>query len=154
MRYAPSPHPVRLLRQCHDVHHSSQPILTLKYHTVLLFYDYILTFDKEVGLFWKKRISGASLLFFCNRYLTLLTQMFDMVQFTTDMSDEVRVRRGLSATLPLPRGCCHPSDCHRPTNRLTSPCQRFGHYVEVVAIVETHSVNLFPSLSAAASSAK
>ena len=112
MRYAPSPHPVRLLRQCHDVHHSSRPIPTLKYPTVLLFYDYILTFDKEVGLFWKKKISGASLLFFCNRYLTLLTQMFDMVQFTTDMSDEVRVRRGLPATLPLPRGCCHPFDCH------------------------------------------
>ncbi|RPD55658.1 hypothetical protein L227DRAFT_656701 [Lentinus tigrinus ALCF2SS1-6] len=55
--------------------------------SVLLFYDYILTFDKEVGLFWK-RISGASLLFLVNRYMTLLTQIFDVVQFTTDMSDE------------------------------------------------------------------
>ncbi len=30
--------------------------------TVLLFYDYLLTLDKEAGLFWKKKISGASLL--------------------------------------------------------------------------------------------
>lgn len=114
MRFAPSLHPVRLFRQCHtvQVQHSSQIMPITICHTVLLFYDYILTFDKEVGLFWKKRISGASLLFFCNRYLTLLTQMFDMMQFTTDMSDEVRARRGLPATLPLPRGCCHPSDCH------------------------------------------
>ncbi|RPD69066.1 hypothetical protein L226DRAFT_617051 [Lentinus tigrinus ALCF2SS1-7] len=60
--------------------------------SVLLFYDYILTFDKEVGLFWK-RISGASLLFLVNRYMTLLTQIFDVVQFTTDMSDERSLRK-------------------------------------------------------------
>ncbi|KAI0696558.1 hypothetical protein C8T65DRAFT_32373 [Cerioporus squamosus] len=56
--------------------------------SVLLFYDYLLTLDKEAGLFWKKKLSGASLLFLCNRYLTLLTQIFDVVQFTTNMSDE------------------------------------------------------------------
>ncbi|RDX52918.1 hypothetical protein OH76DRAFT_134940 [Lentinus brumalis] len=43
--------------------------------SVLLFYDYLLTLDKEAGLFWKKKISGASLLFLCNRYLTLLTRV-------------------------------------------------------------------------------
>ncbi len=35
-------------------------------------------------------------LFLCNRYLTLLTQVFDVVQFTTNMSDEVRTGRGRS----------------------------------------------------------
>ncbi|TFK81921.1 hypothetical protein K466DRAFT_604094 [Polyporus arcularius HHB13444] len=56
--------------------------------SVLLFYDYLLTLNKEAGLFWKRKPSGASLLFLCNRYLTLLTQMFDIVQFTANMSGE------------------------------------------------------------------
>ena len=114
-------------------------------YTVLLFYDYILTLDKEVGLFWKKRISGASLLFLCNRYLTLLTQMFDMVQFTTDMSDEVRV----CCTLQVP-----PPSHPNVTVRLTG-------YVLLEVRLRSIRISSTPSkltvvllLSAAASSAK
>ncbi|PIL24620.1 hypothetical protein GSI_12504 [Ganoderma sinense ZZ0214-1] len=34
-------------------------------------YEHLITFDTEVALFWQKRFSGASLLFFVNRYLTI-----------------------------------------------------------------------------------
>ncbi|PIL24619.1 hypothetical protein GSI_12503 [Ganoderma sinense ZZ0214-1] len=34
-------------------------------------YEHLITFDTEVALFWKKQFSGACLLFFVNRYLTL-----------------------------------------------------------------------------------
>ncbi|KAM5530948.1 hypothetical protein V8D89_015393 [Ganoderma adspersum] len=38
---------------------------------VFLGYEHLITLDAEVALFWQKRLSGASLLFFVNRYLTL-----------------------------------------------------------------------------------
>ncbi|PIL30402.1 hypothetical protein GSI_07588 [Ganoderma sinense ZZ0214-1] len=43
---------------------------------VLILYDYYLTFGAEVELFWKKKISRASVLFFLNRYLVLAYQLF------------------------------------------------------------------------------
>ncbi|KAJ3502187.1 hypothetical protein NLJ89_g8998 [Agrocybe chaxingu] len=39
---------------------------------VMLVYDHILTFDQEVDRIWKQKFSGASLLFFINRYVTPL----------------------------------------------------------------------------------
>lgn len=36
-----------------------------------LLYDFLLTFDKEIQLFWRKPLSAASMLFYLNRYLTL-----------------------------------------------------------------------------------
>ncbi|KAI0640700.1 hypothetical protein C8Q79DRAFT_435413 [Trametes meyenii] len=38
----------------------------------LLLYDYLLTFDQEVELFWTRRATGASALFFIIRYLALV----------------------------------------------------------------------------------
>ncbi|KAI0788055.1 hypothetical protein C8Q74DRAFT_1196370, partial [Fomes fomentarius] len=38
----------------------------------LLVYDYFLTLPAEVNLFWKRRRTGAAVLFFANRYLSLL----------------------------------------------------------------------------------
>ncbi|TBU28237.1 hypothetical protein BD311DRAFT_865542 [Dichomitus squalens] len=43
---------------------------------VLLVYDYILTFSSEVTLFWMGgRVSGATILFLLNRYITLAAQI-------------------------------------------------------------------------------
>ena len=39
---------------------------------MLPFYDFIITFGDESGLFWKKRVTGASVLFFASRYLTIV----------------------------------------------------------------------------------
>ncbi|KAI0676146.1 hypothetical protein C8Q78DRAFT_957978, partial [Trametes maxima] len=38
----------------------------------LLLYDYLLTFNQEVELFWTRRVTGASALFFIIRYLALV----------------------------------------------------------------------------------
>ena len=83
IRYAPSSVPSSDLTTLTDDYH--RPI------TVLLFYDYMLTLDKEAKLFWKRKISGASLLFLFNRYLTVLTQVLDVVQFTSNMSDKASI---------------------------------------------------------------
>ena len=46
-------------------------------------YDYFITLGAEVELFWKKKNSRASVLFFLNRYLVLVYQFFNMRgQFT------------------------------------------------------------------------
>ncbi|KAI1791865.1 hypothetical protein LXA43DRAFT_1061116 [Ganoderma leucocontextum] len=43
------------------------------YFAVVAFlaYEHLITFETEVTLFWKKQFTGASLLFFVNRYLTI-----------------------------------------------------------------------------------
>lgn len=40
--------------------------------SVLLVYEYIITFDKEVELFWRGSMTRASALFLFNRYLSLV----------------------------------------------------------------------------------
>ncbi|KAI0722688.1 hypothetical protein C8Q76DRAFT_793699 [Earliella scabrosa] len=41
----------------------------------LLAYEYIITFDREVKLFWNRKVTMASILFGVNRYLALLVAM-------------------------------------------------------------------------------
>ena len=43
-----------------------------KLFAVLLIFDHLVTFDREVWLFWTGKLSGASILFFLNRYLNLV----------------------------------------------------------------------------------
>lgn len=51
-------------------------------------FEYLVTFDREVELFWKRKFTGASVLFLLNRYLPLLTVILDLSQ-STPMSDRV-----------------------------------------------------------------
>ncbi|KAH9924068.1 uncharacterized protein B0H18DRAFT_1013333 [Fomitopsis serialis] len=44
----------------------------------LLFYDYILTFPREVRCIWGRRLSGATLLFLVNRYFTIIVVAFNV----------------------------------------------------------------------------
>ena len=57
----------------------------------MLVYDYAITFPYEVRLFWRRKATGASLLFFANRYLTLFIYIFDMMT-NVSMSDAVSFR--------------------------------------------------------------
>ena len=45
----------------------------------LIFFEYLLTFDQEVRLFWRKKFTGAVALFFANRYTTLTYTMYFML---------------------------------------------------------------------------
>ncbi|KAI0629251.1 hypothetical protein C8Q77DRAFT_1220429 [Trametes polyzona] len=56
--------------------------------SAFLGFEYFLTLDREVELFWKRKFTGASALFLSNRYLPLLTIILEMCQ-STPMSDRV-----------------------------------------------------------------
>ncbi|RPD54511.1 hypothetical protein L227DRAFT_657568 [Lentinus tigrinus ALCF2SS1-6] len=46
-------------------------------------YEYLLTWDQEVNLFWRRKFTGASVLFFLNRYILLLfCEMYGGATFT------------------------------------------------------------------------
>ncbi|KAI0705759.1 hypothetical protein C8T65DRAFT_740799 [Cerioporus squamosus] len=61
----------------------------------LLFYDFIVTFGREVNLFWSKKLSGASALFFFIRYVTVAYEILDVISSVFTFNDQVR-----SANLP------------------------------------------------------
>ena len=45
----------------------------------LLVFDYLLTFREEFQLFWRRKWTGATVLFFLNRYLTLIEHILNMI---------------------------------------------------------------------------
>ncbi len=58
---------------------------------VLFIYDTFLTFDQEVAYFWTtKRISGAALLFFANKWISMMVYVMGLVEFASFPSNEVR----------------------------------------------------------------
>ena len=53
-------------------------------------YEYIITLDREVELFWKKKVNGGAAIFLSNRYIPLITQLMYLVEYTSSiMSDKV-----------------------------------------------------------------
>ena len=55
-----------------------------------LIYDYATTLPLEVQLFWRRSPTGASVLYFSNRYLTLFVSIFDLATMAP-MGNPVRV---------------------------------------------------------------
>ena len=47
--------------------------------SALIFFEYLLTFDQEVRLFWGKKLTGAVVLFVINRYTTLIYTIYSML---------------------------------------------------------------------------
>ena len=45
----------------------------------MIFFEYLLTFDQEVRLFWGKKFTGAVALFFSNRYTTIVYTIYATV---------------------------------------------------------------------------
>ncbi|PIL24637.1 hypothetical protein GSI_12521 [Ganoderma sinense ZZ0214-1] len=48
--------------------------------TFFLIYDYAITLGREVNLFWTHKYTGASILFFTNRYVTLTWNVMGLAQ--------------------------------------------------------------------------
>lgn len=44
---------------------------------VLLMWHYLLTFDKEIAYFWRRRPNGVCVLFLANRYPPLIVSIYD-----------------------------------------------------------------------------
>ncbi|RDX49069.1 hypothetical protein OH76DRAFT_1556566 [Lentinus brumalis] len=56
---------------------------------VLFIYDAFVVFDREVAYFWTaKRISGASLLFLANKWISMAVYVIQLVQFASFSSDK------------------------------------------------------------------
>ncbi|RDX50370.1 hypothetical protein OH76DRAFT_1402842 [Lentinus brumalis] len=52
-----------------------------------LVFEYAITFDQEVHMFWQRRWTGASILFFLTRYIPILAYAVQLMEFIS-MSDE------------------------------------------------------------------
>ena len=46
----------------------------------LVIYEYLVTFSTEVQLFWAREVTGASVLFFANRYILLVYTLLALFQ--------------------------------------------------------------------------
>ena len=46
---------------------------------VVIFYDHLITTEREIDLFWNHKFSGASALFLTNRYLILVDSALKLV---------------------------------------------------------------------------
>ncbi|EJF58086.1 hypothetical protein DICSQDRAFT_29310, partial [Dichomitus squalens LYAD-421 SS1] len=60
----------------------------------LYLYNWIITIDQEVEYFWKEKVTGAAILFYLNRYISLASFVISLVDWMP-MTDKVR-------NLPLP----------------------------------------------------
>ena len=56
----------------------------------MILYEYIITFDQEVKLFWNKKWNGATTLFLVNRYLVLFLRLCNLIGFVP-MPEQVRI---------------------------------------------------------------
>ena len=57
--------------------------------SALFLYDAIITSDREVGLFWTTKPSGASLLFLANKYISAIIYITNSAAIANFPSDEV-----------------------------------------------------------------
>ncbi|KAI0667148.1 hypothetical protein C8Q78DRAFT_982484 [Trametes maxima] len=56
----------------------------------LILYEYCITLDSEIRLIWRRKITGASVIFFINRYLMVLRESITVASFWP-ISDPVRL---------------------------------------------------------------
>ncbi|KAI0714612.1 hypothetical protein C8Q76DRAFT_430866 [Earliella scabrosa] len=61
---------------------------------VILPYDYCLTFIQEIELFWKSAWTGAAVLFFMNRYITLTFKIYAFMSFAPIFTSDSVCRVG------------------------------------------------------------
>lgn len=73
----------------------NEKCICLTLHTVILYYDHVLTLFEEIELFWRpaELLSLGSILFFTNRYLSVVAQVpVIYAVFFTQAKSRVRER--------------------------------------------------------------
>ena len=63
-------------------------------------FEYLITFDQEVNFFWKRKITGATILFFFNRYIVLLLYVMN-ISGSGSLSKSVEVSLSACNTFPI-----------------------------------------------------
>lgn len=75
---------------------------------MVFIWEYFITISEEAKYFWKRKLTGASAIFFLNRYVPLTLYVLDFAGYAS-MSDEVS--RSLippyTLLIPLVRGLRH-----------------------------------------------
>ncbi|TFK79452.1 hypothetical protein K466DRAFT_505528, partial [Polyporus arcularius HHB13444] len=97
---------------------------------VLFIFDTFLTFDQEVAYFWTaKRISGASLLFFANKWISIMVYVMGLVGFASFPPDKVNYGYQYSGENFPPFGCV-------VTETITAALDlRFGSFITIISRV-------------------
>ena len=75
-------------------------LLIYLFGEVLVLYEYCVTFTEEVELFWNNKVTGATVLFLGNRYMSMAVQIYSLILlfpsfsvFTAKVSIKHRVDR-------------------------------------------------------------
>ena len=71
--------------------------------TVLFIYQAVVTLDREVACFWTFKCSGAPLLYFANKGLSMVLYVLSLIEFASIGSD--KVSRSLSAFMYAVADC-------------------------------------------------
>ncbi len=58
---------------------------------VLILHDYLVTFRQEVNMFWTRKLNGAAILFYMNRYAFITVYAIYQLSTYAPISDEVRL---------------------------------------------------------------
>ncbi|KAI0704179.1 hypothetical protein C8T65DRAFT_784957, partial [Cerioporus squamosus] len=66
-------------------HNDILPNLTLSLAIVVLIFDSFITFDQDVACFWNTKWTGASLLFFTNRWISITVYVMTLCGMTVDV---------------------------------------------------------------------
>ncbi|OBZ69330.1 hypothetical protein A0H81_10860 [Grifola frondosa] len=110
----------------------------------LIFYEYIVTFDREVQSIWGRKFTGATVLFILNRYLMFLKYPINFASYFP-VTDKVPIgtniylySRQTSANYPLPIGCSWFNDI--PDEVYIIPLDR--HQLSPVLVVTRASLIL------------
>ena len=56
---------------------------------MVVIYEYAITIGKETRLFWGKKVTGAAVLFFLNRYIVLGFNTYALANSSIPVSDVV-----------------------------------------------------------------
>ena len=46
----------------------------------MVVYEYMITLGREVQLFWRRKLTGAAALFYLNRYLSLVVNVYGLIE--------------------------------------------------------------------------
>lgn len=80
-----------------NTYHAKHEVL-LKDTAGLFYYEYLITFSREVRLVWKTRYTYVSVFFVLLRYMALLAYV-PTLYFATSVSDNIEVRGPLKIHL-------------------------------------------------------
>lgn len=69
-------------------------------HTAVIIYEYLANLDAEVELFWRRKVTGASVVFFGNRYMMLVYALLDLLPYSRFI-DNISVSMAYSILLTI-----------------------------------------------------